>query len=226
MKAAPSRSPFHARTGVLALLASLVLAACSATGSSSSPSAGQQSTLPSATGSSTVAATPSSAPASETQLATAVPIDIDPCQLITADEASKLAGVTFPAGQSHTGENNVNVCTYSTGTTSPNIFNVLVAQATDEATAKAAEQQGLDQLKTAAEGVKLTTTPLPNLASGVDTLQVEANETVSGIKISVIGIYMLKGKTFVGFSDIAVGASPPAASVMQTQATSVLGRIP
>ena len=70
--------------------------------------------------------------------------DIDPCQLITSDDASTLVGVNFGAGKATNTENNVKMCSYSGP--GPNIFTVEVAVAPDVATAQAAEADAKAEL--------------------------------------------------------------------------------
>jgi hypothetical protein len=39
-------------------------------------------------------------------------------------------------------------------------------------------------------------------------------------------IYLLKGATFLSFSDLVLGAQGPSASAMQTEAATALSRVP
>src|ERR1039457_4982289 len=81
---------------------------------------------------------PAPAPATSTS---ATPTNLDPCQLVTQDEASSLAGATFgPGKEESTGGGKE--CVYGSQTT--NVMDIIVAQAPDAATAQAdyAQAQG------------------------------------------------------------------------------------
>ena len=163
---------------------------------------------------------------SESALPSAVATDIDPCQLITADEASKLVGVTFGPGKAATSSNHVRNCVYAGP--GPNLFTIEVAVAPDEATAKAAEaatEKDLqDQGKQMADlGLKVT--KLPGFAPNTDAALLEGSVT-SPVAMDARALLLLRGTTFVGFSDIAVGGKAPSQQAMEDEATTVLGRLP
>jgi hypothetical protein len=167
-----------------------------------------------------------SSPSAEASGGTAVPTSIDPAQLVTADEASKLAGVTFGACQVDTTSNNGKICVYGT---SANTFSVIVAVAPDEATAKSAEQDAIAELQknaTQLAGQGLKVTQIPNFAPGADAAVLNASISVLGKTLGATAIYVLKGKTFFGFSDLALDKAPPTTDAMKAQAMTTLGRIP
>ena len=58
--------------------------------------------------------------------------NLDPCQLVTQQEASQLAGTTFAAGKEEAISSASSMCTY--GAQTLNVFTVLVAVAPDAAT--------------------------------------------------------------------------------------------
>jgi hypothetical protein len=155
----------------------------------------------------------------------AVPTSIDPCQLIPSAEASSLAGVTFGDGTEGTLSGGGRTCTYGSQTT--NIFYIEVVQAADENAANAAEAQFVSDLndnmqQITSEGI--TVTQIPDFADGAVTGSVNLNaggETIGG---SAFGFR--KGTVFVGFSDVAVGSQALTTDVMQTEASTVLGRLP
>ncbi len=163
---------------------------------------------------------------SETALPSAVATAIDPCQLITADEASKLVGVTFGAGKTITNPGKPNLCTYAAP--GPHLFSVEVAVAPDEATAKAAEAHAEQDLKSQGSqlgqmGVKVT--ELPGFAANTDAAMLEGSVKGS-VPLAARAMFLLRGVTFVGFSDVALGGQPPSAQDMQNEAMTVLGRLP
>jgi hypothetical protein len=104
---------------------------------------------------------------------------------------------------------------------------VEVAQAPDEATAKAYKAQFLADLqanlsKLASKG--LTATELPNFADGATIAQATINAGGKTINGSAIGV--LKGTIFFGFSDVIIGKAAPSSEALQSEAETVLGQLP
>jgi hypothetical protein len=212
---------------VLLIVSIVSVAACSG---SASPAVSTPAATPlppaSEVASSQPTAVASQAPAAASFGATAVPTSIDPCQLISASEAGQIAGVTFGAGKETTTEGNARICTY--GSSTPNIFTVEVAIAPDVATAQAGEAAAQADLKTAADqfGKDVTITQLPGFAAGADAVLMESTASLGGKTLGVRAIYVLRGTTFFGFSDVALDKAPPTADAMKAEATTVLGRLP
>ncbi len=96
----------------------------------------------------------------------AVPTAIDPCQLITAEEAGTLAHATFGPGKEETLKGNSKMCTY--GAKTKNVFEVIVAIAPDVATAKKQEASAEADLKANAADLEqgMTITKLPGIRPG------------------------------------------------------------
>ena len=221
----------HAATIAMVALAAVAVAGCSG---STTPSAvasavAQISFPPVGTEAPTEAPPASSSTSSEApeaSLATAVPTAIDPCQLITADEAGTLVGVTFGAGKESTTDNNLKVCTYAGP--GPNIFTVEVGVAPDEATAQAAEAQAKADLNAKASqegGPVLNVVPLPSFADNTDAAILEGSAT-KPIALDARAFLMLRGVVFALFSDIAVGGPAPSQDAMKAEANTVLSRLP
>jgi hypothetical protein len=225
MNAAPYLSVTRTRVGAVALLASILLAACSATSSSTSPSTGGT-TSPTATATPTVAASANeSIAATESASAGAVTTVYDPCQLVTAAEASTLGGASFSAGQASSTPDGGKLCNYSAQGV---VVEVLVGQSVDAATAQAQEpafkadlENGLAQAGIASP----TLTELPGFETGVDAAVVSGSATIGGITASAIAIYALKGAVFLAISDVTIGGTPPTSDEIQAQAHTSLGRI-
>lgn len=159
-------------------------------------------------------------------LATAVATALDPCQLVTPAEVNQLTGDSFGAGtgQESTTEGHGKLCSYSAEGT---VFQVIVGVAPDAATAQAGEQQAEAELqKAAANG--LTVTELKGFADGVaDAATLTGSKSFAGQTFAATAIYLLKGTTFVGISDIAtLGAKAPSTSQMEDQAKVTLTRLP
>src|SRR5580700_5237958 len=117
--------------GITVATASL-LAACGAAGSDTSPTPASSSNAATPTATPIATAPPTAAP---TASQTAVPTSYDPCQLVTASEASSLAGVTYGAGKEETNAGGGRDCVY--GSETLNVFTVIVGVAADAATADA-----------------------------------------------------------------------------------------
>jgi hypothetical protein len=221
---------FHASSPVVRVLfiVSIVgVAACSGSASPALPTPAATALPPASdVASSPPNVSPSQASADASAGPTAVPTSIDPCQVISADEAGQLAGVTFGAGKGTTTEGNARICTY--GSSTLNVFSAVVAIAPDVATAQAAEAAAQADLKASADklGHDVTVTQLPGFAAGADALLMEATVNIGGKTLGVRAIYVLRGTTFFGFSDVALDKAPPTADAMKSEATTVLGRLP
>lgn len=211
------------RLAGLAAAAIFVLAACSGSSATSAPAATNASVAsptPTATPTPTPSATPAASP-SGTPEATGVATSLDPCTLVTAQEAGQLAGVTFGPGKAETTSGNGKICVY--GYQTLNVFTVIVGQAPDVATAQAEKAAALAEIQTqATKGV--TITQLPNIADGA--VYVAGGGTISGQTIAISAIYVLKGTVFFGFSDLVLNKQPPSSAALQAQAQTVLGRLP
>lgn len=197
--------------GATAVLA-VTLAGCSGGGSptaTATTSGTGGGATPSATA---VVATSAAAPAS------AVPVNLDPCQLVTQQEASALTGVAFGPGQRDDVPNGEKRCVY--GSQTKNVFTVGVVQGSSVAEAQAYK----DQLKAEAEqklGTVVNLSPVPGVADDAESLSGNI-----GAGLSVSGLYLLKGAIGVGIVDVALGASAPTVAAMTGQATTVVSRLP
>lgn len=180
-------------------------------------------------GCSTGSPSPSDTPSSPTPTATAA-TTLDPCQLVTAAEASQLSGVTFGAGtQETTGTNGTGKrCTY--GAQTKNVFFVQVgtgASASDAQAEWATEQAQADA--DLAKGfpaeitVNITKTDVAGLADRATVGT--GSETVAGQTISGGVIYLLKGANFLGFGELTLGTAPTA-DALKAQAATSLARMP
>jgi hypothetical protein len=179
-------------------------------------------TIPSPTSTSNPTVTPTGNGAPQL---TATATALDPCVLIPSREASSLAGTSFGAGEEGTVPGGGRTCTY--GSQSTNVFFVEVVQAPDAATADAAQNAFVNDLQAnlkqlTSEGLNVV--PVPNFADAAIIAQANINaggETING---SAFGFR--KGTIFFGFSDVVLGGSAPSSDAMQSEATTVLGRLP
>jgi len=220
------------RSAVL-LVGVAFVASCNAAASSPSESAAVPGVVVTAP---PVAAPPPSASASggdvvasdvpASPLATAVATTLDPCQLVTAAEVSQLTGVSFAdgSGQESTTSGHAKLCSYGQEGT---VFEVIVAVAPDVKTAQAGEQQAEAELqKAAANG--LTVTELKGFADGVaDAATLTGSKAFAGQTFAATALYLLKGTTYLGMSDIGtLGAKVASVAQMEDQAKVTLARLP
>lgn len=193
--------------------------------------------------SSTSTSTPTAASSSTTSTTAttggtgAVNVSLDPCQLVTAAEASSLAGATFGSGTEETntdtaGGGTSRICVY--GGTTGNVFEVLVAQASSASAAQAdwsAEKAKLQSsLSSASSNVPAGTNFQFNIndtsVSGADKAAAGTiSATISGQTLAGSAVYVLKGAAFAAITDITIGHAAPTVSAMEGQASTAVGRM-
>ncbi len=211
--------------------AAVLLSACSAASVTNAPPL--QSTAASAVASAqpSVDTMPSVGPSAnesaapeDTAQPTGLVTALDPCTLVTSGEATSLAGVPLGDGQESTTAGNGRICSYGQEGV---VFEVVVSVAPDVATARSEEQSAeADLQKAAANGLMLT--ELTGFADGAaDAATLEGSQSIGGKTFSASAIYILKGTTFVGISDIAtLGAEAPTGEALQAEGLTVVGRLP
>ena len=212
-----------------AIAIAVAVAACSSTAASNAPS--QAVVVPTPAAITPAPATPEPTPtppptaspslAASVLAATAVPTSIDPCQLVPAQEASQLAGATYTTGKEESTSGNSKICWYGANTL--NVFEVLVAQAPDQATIDAEKADALAQLqKTAGSPIQIT------MLTGVgdDAASLSLSESISGQTLNGSGIYVLKGLVFFAIVDLVANKPAPSGAAMQAEALTVIGRLP
>jgi hypothetical protein len=160
-----------------------------------------------------------------------VPTALNPCQLVTSSEASSLAGATYANGTATTNSGGGMTCVYGSQTT--NVFMVTVAQATDADTAQAEWSQEEAKAQSymftnVPQGVSVNfnITDLSGL-SGADRAAVgQGDGSYAGRSINGSACYLLKGATFVAFSDLLLNQPAPTNDALESEAQTVLGRLP
>ncbi len=166
---------------------------------------------------------PTSNPSPNTSSAVASPTasakagTLDPCLLVTMQEASALAGITLGAGVEKTIATNSQQCIYANQ--SSYIFTVGVIQASSPAEAQAGMQAAVASIQSQTD-FSVTVTQLPSFADG----GVEVQGGASGA--SVAGIYALHGSVAFGFVAFGVNHPVPTNAAMVPTATTMLGRLP
>ena len=206
--------------------AALVLAACT-TGAGGTPGASAPVAVtqaPASPSPSAESSAPAAASESQVAQATAIPTSIDPCQLVTPADATKLTGAPFTEGQASTGANNVKTCEYGQEGV---VLTVVAAVAPDEATAKANEEATKADLEKNAPGLPIKVEERPGFAPGVDAAVASGSASGGGLSYDGIAIYVLKGTEFFAITDIAtLGGGAPTSQQMQDLAKVALGRLP
>ena len=170
---------------------------------------------------------PSGSP-SATPSATAKATTLDPCQLVTAAEASALSGASFGAGIEESTGGTGKRCTY--GSQTKNVFFVQVATAASASDAQAtwaAEEAQADAALTSDFPAEVTANVTKADVTGLgDRAAVgTGSETIAGQTISGGVIYLLKGPNFLAFGDLTLGTAPTA-DALKAQATISLDRMP
>jgi hypothetical protein len=224
------------QAGALVLIAAIAVAGCTSSGTTPSAvaSAIAQVSLPpiQAPAPSASSEPPSSAPASEEASGTPEPTagvtDIDPCQLVTSDDATAFTGVKMGTGKESTTEGNARICTYAGS--GPNILMVEVAIAPDVATAKAAEKAAENDLDSQAQengADALKVTKMPGFADNTDAAMLEGGGSGGGLTLAARAMLLLRATTFLAFSDVAVGGGkPPSSQAFKDEANTLLGKLP
>ncbi len=165
-------------------------------------------------------AAPSAAPSGgDNSGPTAAPTALDPATLVSQDEATALAGGPVSACAATTADNR-KTCTYSGAGVQ---VSVTVIQAPSQAALDAGKAAVLADLqKAAANGLK--TTRISGI--GDDAALLSGSHTTAGIALKGIGVYAVKGLTFVAVVVIGIGHDVPDAKTIEAQATTTMGRVP
>lgn len=155
----------------------------------------------------------------------------DPCEVLTAAEASALAGVTFGPGleeDTGTADTPGKRCTYGAKTT--NVFFVQLASAADASSAaaqwdqeRAAVSEELTKPAPPELNLHPTATDVPGLADKA-TL-VSGTASLDGHTFAGTSIALLDGATYLSFGDLTVDAPAPTVTAMEAQAKVSLGRL-
>jgi hypothetical protein len=165
----------------------------------------------------------SSAPPS-TQASTAAAAEattLDPCRLVTREEASVMAHASFGPGLEE-GPKSARRCVY--GAQTANVLTVFAAAASSDAAAKAHWNQLLAEAQQgvppeAAGLVKLT--PQSGLADRAEWVELD----LSAIHVSARGLAFLSGNTGVYMIDLVRDGAAPSRSELTDQAHTVMGRL-
>jgi hypothetical protein len=144
---------------------------------------------------------------------------LDPCLLVTSQEASALSGITFVgAGEEKTIAANSKQCIY--GNQGSYIFTVGVIQAPSAAEAQAGEQEAVAFIESQLE-YSLKVTQVPSFADGGVEIQ-----GMPQAGVSASAIYALHGTIAFGFATVGVNHPVPTNAAMLPVAAVMLSRLP
>lgn len=146
---------------------------------------------------------------------------IDPCQLVTQDEASSLTHASFGPGQEEGGGLRKE-CVY--GAQTPNVLSVIVVRAASLADAQSGWNQLLAEAKQAAGKAAGLVQLSPDSTIGDRAEWVELD--LAQVDISARGLAFQKGAVGVYVIDLVRGGSAPTRDALTAQAQTVLGRLP
>lgn len=200
------------RLAAVAAMVAVALAACS----SGKPSANKSPTpVPALGGGPSASPTLPPTPAASAT-GTGAPTTVDPCQLVTPDEASHLTGVSYTSGKLEVDSAASRRCIY--GAQTKHVFEVIFVQGSSPDEAKAYA----DQLRAQAEGELGSQVDMSQLSGiGDDAEQLHANK--AGIDMS--GLYIRKSSYGLALVDEALGTAATLAA-LKDQAQTSLGRLP
>lgn len=174
-------------------------------------------TVPSSSGS----PSPHHAPASPSVGPQAADVTLDPCQLVTQQEASDMAQTSFGPGKEE-GTKVRHTCVY--GAQTPNVLMVFVLQGATTGDAQSEWDMLLAQAKSAAGQAANLVHLTPDSGIGDRAEWVELD--LAQIGVAGRGLAFLEGPVGVYLIDEVRGGSAPSRAAMTAQAHTVLGRLP
>jgi hypothetical protein len=172
----------------------------------------------------TTPASGSASPTTQTSSAAAAAkaTTLDPCKLVTREEASAMAHASFGPGLEE-GARSGRRCVY--GSQTANVLTVFAAAAPSADAAKAHWDQLLTQAQqglSEAPAGSVTLTPQSGLADRAEWVELD----LSAIHVSARGLAFLSGSTGVYMIDLVRDGAAPSRSDMTDQANTVLSRLP
>jgi hypothetical protein len=198
-------------TAAASALLVTTLAACSSSNGAGSPTTSAAPVTSEPATSEPVATTPAGSPS-------LVETSIDPCDLLTQQEASQLVGSPVTAGtEENLGKGKA--CVYGA---TPNVVTVNVVQVASAAQAQAGKDDLIAQAQQKFKG-SLDVTKVPDFADGGAELQGSA--TIGTTSLSVSAIYAVSGSIGFGFSVVALNHPAPDNAALLKTGNVMLGRL-
>jgi hypothetical protein len=147
-------------------------------------------------------------------------LNLDPCKLVTAQQASALTGGNYTSGQEETDSSSSKRCLY--GPNTPNYLIVIVVQGSSTAQAQAYKDALKAEAQAALQGQPVTMTQLSGV--GDDAVSLSADLMNGTVKLN--GVYALKGAVGVALIHTAVNYPVVAMPKLIAQMQTVLGSLP
>lgn len=200
----------------------LSVSACSSSSPGATPPtmAGAATATSTSTTSASASAVPSPTPSASR---TAVPVLSNPCQVLTRSEATRLSGVSMPAGVNQPWGTGARKCGYTSG---PVEAFVILERARTGAKAQAAWDAERTKLQQQAQpaGIKVTATAEPGIGDRAELFVGTA--TIGGVKNTLMALFILNGATFIDLGDFALqNAKPATKAAILAQGTTCAGRV-
>jgi hypothetical protein len=176
-----------------------------------------------ATATTTTPAASSAPPSTHASIAAgAARTTLDPCRLVTRDEASAMAHASFGPGLEERSPG-ARRCVY--GSQTANVLTVFAAAASNADAAKASWDQLLAQAQQGlsdAPAGSVQLTPESGVADRAEWVELD----LSALHVTARGLAFLSGSTGVYLIDLVRDGAAPSRSDMTDQANTVLGRLP
>jgi hypothetical protein len=147
---------------------------------------------------------------------------LDPCKLVTQEEASAMAHASFGPGLEE-GARSGRRCVY--GSQTANVLTVFAAAASSADAAKAHWDQLLAQVQQGlsdAPAGSVALTPQSGIGDRAEWVELD----LSVLHVAARGLAFLDGNVGVYMIDLVRDAAPPSRQEMTDQANTVLGRLP
>jgi len=148
-----------------------------------------------------------------------VPTTIDPCELVSRQEAATLLGVAVGAGVEDSVPNGMRSCTYTAA--GQHVFKVIVVQAATVEQAKAVKNDMRAEAEQALQDTPLTFGPVAGVGDDAESIH-----GALGLGVSASGLYVLDGKVGFALVDLALGSQPPTTADLIDSAKTVISRLP
>jgi hypothetical protein len=160
------------------------------------------------------------APPTRALTASGAPTNLDPCQLVTQQEASSLTHAAFGPGKEE-GNGVRKDCVY--GSETANVLSVYVVTAASESDAQAGWNQLLAEAQQAAgqAASQITLTPQSGIGDRAEWAELSLNQ----VQVQARGLAFQSGVTGVYIIDLVHGGTPPSRADLTAEAQTVVGRL-
>jgi hypothetical protein len=150
---------------------------------------------------------------------------LDPCRLVTSQEASRLAGVSYGAGAGGSGGT---ICFYGAqaGPQNMNMLAIFVGQAPAGSIRLTARQAAETNLRNWFSGGSFTSTELTSFSGADQAAVAQGNVTTSGYTLNGSDVAAWKGALTLVIMNLVEGHPSASSKALEAQAHVSLGRLP